>query len=103
MECRGSDQRYNNSKAGRFFSPDPSGMSTVDMQNPISSNMYAYANGASVNSNNPDGLDCASTPYCFNGVYQGTIGDIIAKQSDIHSGERDVHRMRSRVKGGRGR
>jgi len=36
-----------------------------------------------VNFNDPDGLDCASTPYYFNGVYQGTIGDIVAKQSDV--------------------
>ena len=45
--------------------------------------MYAYANGDPVNFNDPDGLDCASTPYCFNGAYQGTIGEIIGKQSDV--------------------
>jgi hypothetical protein len=40
-------------------------------------------NGDPVNLNDPTGLDCASTGYSFQGVYQGTIGDIIAKQSDV--------------------
>ncbi len=77
-----ADQRYYN-QAGRFMTPDPSGMSAVDMQNPTSWNMYAYVNGDPVNFNDPTGLDCASTAYYFNGVYQGTIGDIIGAQSDV--------------------
>jgi len=39
-----ADQRYYSATTGRFWTPDPSGMSAVDIQNLISWNMYAYAN-----------------------------------------------------------
>jgi RHS repeat-associated protein len=58
-----ADQRYYNSNAGRLYTPDPSGMANVDMLNPTSWNMYAYANGDPVYFNDPTGLDCASTPH----------------------------------------
>jgi RHS repeat-associated protein len=78
-----ANQRYYASVYGRFTSPDPSGTSAVYMPNPRSWNMYAYANSDPVSFNDPTGLDCASTPYYFDGAYEDTIGDIIAKQSDI--------------------
>jgi RHS repeat-associated protein len=51
-----ADQRYYNSNAGRFYTPDPSGTATVDMTNPTSWNMYAYADADPINFNDPTGL-----------------------------------------------
>ena len=80
-----ADQRYYNryysSDFGRFLTPDPS--ATSDPTSPQSWNLYNYTSGDTVNFNDPTGLDCASTPHYYNGVYQGTIGDIIANQSDV--------------------
>jgi RHS repeat-associated protein len=49
-------QRYYNSNAGRFYTPDPSGMAAVDLANPTSWNMYAYVNDDPVSFNDPSGL-----------------------------------------------
>jgi RHS repeat-associated protein len=75
--------RYYNNNFGRFWSPDPSGAGVVDMQNPSSWNMYAYANDDPVNLNDPTGLDCASTPLFLNDVNEGTVGSIISAGSNI--------------------
>ena len=77
------DQRYYGVGTGRFGTPDPSGSAASDMENPTSWNMYAYVNGDPVNFSDPEGLDCASTPYYYNGKYQGTVGSIIGADSDI--------------------
>jgi len=74
--------RYYSSQYGRFMTPDPSG-DAWDPANPQSWNSYAYVLGDPINANDPGGLDCSSTQYYFNGVYQGTIGNIIAAQSDV--------------------
>lgn len=91
-----ADQRYYASTTGAFFSPDPS-MDNVDYANPGSWNAYAYANGDPVNFNDPTGLDCASTPYSFNGVYQGHDWrhnrEAVRR---IHPGDSNVHRVGSR-------
>lgn len=49
-------QRYYNSNAGRFYTPDPAGNKAVDPKNPTSWNMYAYAGDDPVNFNDPRGL-----------------------------------------------
>ena len=77
------DQRYYAVGNGRFMTPDPSGSAASDMENPTSWNMYAYVNGDPVNFSDPEGLDCSSTPYYYNGKYQGTVGSIIGADSDI--------------------
>jgi RHS repeat-associated protein len=75
--------RYYDSGTGRFLTTDPSGLNAVDLRTPTSWNMYAYVNADPVNFNDPTGLDCSSTPFYFNGQYQGTVGDIIGSQSDV--------------------
>jgi RHS repeat-associated protein len=49
-------QRYYNSNAGRFYTPDPIGMAAVDLANPTSWNLYAYVNDDPGNFNDPRGL-----------------------------------------------
>jgi RHS repeat-associated protein len=77
-----ANNRYYSNAYGRFMTDDPSA-NNWDPANPQSWNTYAYANGDPVNGNDPDGLDCSSTGFYFNGVYQGTIGDLIGAQSSI--------------------
>jgi RHS repeat-associated protein len=50
-----ADQRYYNASKGRFWTPDPGGMSTADLRNPTSWNEYAYANGDPANFYDPTG------------------------------------------------
>jgi len=72
-----ADQRYyafqptGNWPAGRFLSPDPGGMRTVDSSNPQTWNRYSYAHGDSVNAVDPHGTlvwdpptaqDCIANP-----------------------------------------
>ncbi len=61
-------------------------MDNVDYKNPLSWNAYAYTNGDPVNSNDPTGLastpTCGSSGFSFNGVYQGTIAQIMAGTSN---------------------
>jgi hypothetical protein len=75
------DQRYYAVDMGRFYTPDPS--NAGDLSNPQSLNLYNYALGDPINFSDPEGLDCASTQYSFNGKSQGTIGDIIGANSDV--------------------
>jgi RHS repeat-associated protein len=49
-----ADQRYYN-QAGRFFSPDPGGLSTADPTDPGSWNRYAYVGGDPVSFRDPHG------------------------------------------------
>ncbi len=51
-----ADQRYYNSNAGRFYTPDPLGLKSADLKNPITWNRYLYAAGDPVNANDPSGL-----------------------------------------------
>jgi RHS repeat-associated protein len=51
-----ADQRYYNSNAGRFYTPDPVGMKAVDPKNPTSWNMYAYVGDDPVNFTDHHGL-----------------------------------------------
>ncbi len=51
-----ADQRYYNSNAGRFYTPDPKGMRAVNFRNPTSWNMYAYVSDDPTNNNDPTGL-----------------------------------------------
>lgn len=51
-----ADQRYYNSMAGRFLTPDPGGIRTADPRNPTSWNRYAYVNGDPVNFSDRQGL-----------------------------------------------
>jgi RHS repeat-associated protein len=44
-----ADQRYYSMNMGRFFSPDPSGVSTADPKDPQSWNRYGYVQGDPVN------------------------------------------------------
>jgi hypothetical protein len=55
------DQRYYNSNAARFYTPDPKGMRAAKLSNPTSWNMYAYVNGDPVNFNDPRGRDLCTT------------------------------------------
>jgi RHS repeat-associated protein len=60
-----ADQRYYNSNAGRFYTPDPGGIKTADPKNPTSWNRYAYAGGDPVNRYDPYGLyDCDPSTTC---------------------------------------
>jgi RHS repeat-associated protein len=52
-----ADHRYYSSTYGRFYSPDPGGISTADPMNPTSWNRYAYANDDPVNRIDPNGQD----------------------------------------------
>jgi RHS repeat-associated protein len=49
------DQRYYTTTAGRFYTPDPAGAAAVDLGNPTSWNMYAYANDDPINGYDPTG------------------------------------------------
>jgi RHS repeat-associated protein len=55
-----ADQRYYNSNAGRFWTPDPENGGRL--ANPISLNLYNYALGDPINLNDPTGL--AASPSC---------------------------------------
>jgi RHS repeat-associated protein len=76
-----ADQRYYSSSIGRFMSADPA--APGDTSSPSSWNYYGYVEGDPINLNDPEGLDCASTPFYFNGKYQGTVGSIMGKDSDV--------------------
>jgi RHS repeat-associated protein len=69
----GTDQRYYNSNAGRFYTPDPSGRKAVNLKNPTSWNMYAYTNDDPVNFNDPSGLDDDGSCF-FDPCYQSEPG-----------------------------
>ena len=79
-----ANQRFYASTYGRFNTPDPE--YGGEIANPISMNLYNYTLGDPINSNDPTGL--ATTPTCgnagfsFNGVYQGTISQIMAGTSN---------------------
>jgi len=49
--------RYYASWLGRWLTPDPSGLASVDRANPQSWNRYAYVMNNPVNANDPTGLD----------------------------------------------
>ena len=77
-----ADQRYYSGSVGRFLAVDRFWGSAV-VGNPTSWNRYTYVNADPVNFNDPTGLDCASTPFIFNGQYQGTVGSIMGQESDV--------------------
>ena len=58
--------RYYNSTMGRFMSPDPSGLSYADPNNPQSLNLYSYVLNNPLTNVDPTGLalhyDCYSSP-----------------------------------------
>jgi len=51
-----ADQRYYNNLTGRFWSPDPGGISTANAKDPGSWNRYAYTQGDPVNFRDSRGL-----------------------------------------------
>jgi RHS repeat-associated protein len=54
--------RYYGSTQGRFFSPDPSGLTFADPTNPQSLNLYSYVRNNPLTSVDPNGLtDCTGT------------------------------------------
>jgi RHS repeat-associated protein len=59
-----ADQRYYSWAAGRFATPDPSGLRSADPRNPTSWNRYLYAGDDPVNLRDPSGLDDS---YCSGG------------------------------------
>jgi RHS repeat-associated protein len=64
-----ADQRYYNSNAGRFYTPDNTPLSAVDLKNPTSWNKYTYAGDDSVNFNDPSGsIRCWIFGFDFGGV-----------------------------------
>jgi RHS repeat-associated protein len=65
-----ADQRYYN-QAGRFFSPDPGGISTASASEPSSWNRYDYAGGDPVNNYDPEGLFYAVAPQPTPGPQTG--------------------------------
>jgi RHS repeat-associated protein len=68
-----ANQRYYNSNAGRFYTPDPKGMRAVNFKNPTSWNMYSYGTDDPVNRNDPSGLDDDGS--CFlEGCFQSESG-----------------------------
>lgn len=76
-----ADQRYYNNWAGRFLTPDPSGASAVDVENPISWNMYAYANGDPINFNDPDGTTACGD--LINGATGTSLSSIMTTYNDL--------------------
>jgi len=50
--------RYFASSAGRFMSPDPSGMASANVASPQSLNLYSYARNNPIMNVDPTGLDC---------------------------------------------
>ncbi len=80
MTAHYADQRYYNSNAGRFYTPDPAGMDAVDLSDPTSWNMYIYAGDDPVNFNDPEGLiKCADAPEIETGK---SFGDLINANND---------------------
>jgi RHS repeat-associated protein len=51
------EARYMASTQGRFMSPDPSGMSSADLSNPQSLNLYTYVLNSPLMFTDPTGLD----------------------------------------------
>ena len=81
-----ADQRYyayqavGSWPAGRFWSPDPGGISTADPKTPMSWNRYALAAGDPINFNDPQGLedmsaDCGDDDSCDDGDYDDDLDD----------------------------
>jgi RHS repeat-associated protein len=79
----GTDQRYYNSNAGRFYTPDPSGRKAVNLKNPTSWNMYAYTNDDPVNFNDPRGLELPSLPGDWGGDDGCTVNGLIPAPSPL--------------------
>jgi RHS repeat-associated protein len=64
MTCRLlTDERYYSFNWGRFQTPDPSGLDAVDLNDPGTWNIYAYANDDPINFNDPAGLDVSVPTY----------------------------------------
>ena len=61
-----ADQRWYNPQVGKFFSPDPGGVSTAKPKNPGSWNRYLYAGGDPVNMYDPAGMFALTAEYCSN-------------------------------------
>ena len=66
-----ADQRFYGNQLGRFVTPDPSGLRSVDSSDPTSWNLYAYVNGDPINSSDPSGLGFWSDLW---GVIRRTFG-----------------------------
>src|SRR6185437_13176389 len=54
--------REYNSEQGRWWTPDPVGISAADLTNPQSLNRYGYAGGAPLENVDPEGLDFEIIP-----------------------------------------
>jgi RHS repeat-associated protein len=64
--------RYYGASMGRFMSPDPAGLSSVDLSNPQSWNFYAYVYSRPLVLTDSTGLDpCDDDPTCDPGTGNG--------------------------------
>lgn len=61
MTAHYADQRYYNSNAGRFYTPDPAGRKAANPGNPTSWNVYLYSNADPVNGSDPTGMDVVTS------------------------------------------
>jgi RHS repeat-associated protein len=78
-----AEQRYYNAGIGRFWSVDPT-IDNLDYLNSGSWNMYTYANGEPVNSQDPDGLStCADALFSYNGQVIGTVSQALNLTNDV--------------------
>ena len=61
-----AQQRYYNGLQGRFWSPDPGGITAAKLSHPGSFNQYAYVGGDPINSTDPRGFmaDDPGAEYC---------------------------------------
>ncbi|HLI85402.1 MAG TPA: RHS repeat-associated core domain-containing protein [Bryobacteraceae bacterium] len=74
-----ADQRYYNSNAGRFYTPDPAWRRAINPRNPITWNRYVYANDDPANRNDPSGLTDVVIAGITNAPGDGSI-DAFATQ-----------------------
>src|SRR5581483_1262883 len=63
-----AEQRYYNPQMGKFFSPDPTRISTGDPANPVTWALYGYAAGDAINLIDPTGR-VISDPGCGDPSY----------------------------------
>jgi RHS repeat-associated protein len=78
--------RYYASSAGRFLSPDPSGLKSADPSNPQSFNLYSYVLNNPMRNIDPTGMECVWDDGSYDDQHDPDTGNDVDKNGKDVSG-----------------